>query len=795
MNTQARHFDTLAHSSRRNFLKQAALAFASSVLAGTLPRGVLGAAAEGADGLTWQKAPCRFCGTGCGVMVGVKDGRVVAVQGDLENPVNRGLLCAKGYHAGVAMYGKDRLTTPLIRKDGRLEPVSWEEAIEAIAQEIYSRPATFGFYGSGQWTIPEGFTAMKFMKGGLGNNHVDPNARLCMASAVVGMLTTYGVDEPSGCYDDFDVADTVILWGNNPAEMHPVLWSRIIDRRAKGEKIEVIDMGTRRTRSTEEADHYIEFIPQGDLAIANGICHLLVKSGKHDKDWVARHCNFRQGGDATGEPMTFEEYAAWLETYTPEYVHRVAGVRPAQLQLLADRFADPDRKILSLWCMGMNQHTRGTWINNLVYNVHFLSGKFGKPGSTAFSLTGQPSACGTCREVGTLGHALPGGRLVANEEHRRQCEEMWGIPAGRISPKPGHHAVALFEALQKGDMTGCWVQVTNPGQSMPNLNSLASRLRDRFLVVSDIYPTATTDLATVVLPSAMWVEKNGIFGNSERRTQQWFKMVEPPGQARDDVWQVIAVAHKLFELGHPGMKNARGEFLFSFKDQDGKPIEAWKWEVFKAHNIDELLFEEYRPFTIMKHKDLAPYRELARARGLRWPVVQGEDGQWQETPRRFVEGEDPFVKPGSGVDFYWGKLKDHKAWIWARPYEAPPEVPDEKYPFWLCTGRVLEHWHTGTMTRRVPQLHRAMPRAYVELNPMDAARLNISTGDQVKITSRRGELTLPAWINGRSTPAKGSVFVPFFAEESLINLVTLEAYCPLSKEPDYKKCAVALTKA
>jgi len=781
-------------TNRRDFLKQTALAFASSVLAGSVPGKLLAGQAQGADGLIWQKAPCRFCGTGCGVMVGIKDGRVVAVQGDLENPVNRGLLCAKGYHAGVAMYGKDRLTKPLVRKSGKLTEVSWDEAIETIAREIMKRPDTFAIYGSGQWTVTEGFTAMKLMKAGLGNNHVDPNARLCMASAVVGTLTTYGVDEPSGCYDDFDLADTVILWGNNPAEMHPVLWSRIIDRRLKGEKVEVIDISTRRTRSSAEADHFIGFIPQGDLAIANGICNLLIQSGKYDKKWVSRHCNFRKGGDADGEPMTFEEYAKWLETYTPEYVRKVAGVRPKQLQLLADRFADPDRKIVSLWCMGMNQHTRGTWINNLVYNVHFLSGKFGKPGSTAFSLTGQPSACGTCREVGTLGHALPGGRVVANAEHRRQCEELWNIPTGRINPKPGHHAVAMFDALQKGELTGVWIQVTNPAQSMPNLNGLTSKLKERFVVVSDVYPTVTTDLATVVLPSAMWVEKNGVYGNSERRTQQWFKAVEPPGDARDDVWQMIAVAHKLYELGHPGMKNKDGDFLFTYKGADGKPLEIWKWDVFKAHNVDEMLYEEYRPFTVMKHKDVAPYQELVKSRGMRWPVVKGQDGIWRETPRRFVEGEDPYVTPGLGVDFYWGKSKDHKAWVWARPYEAPPEVPDQKYPFWLCTGRVLEHWHTGTMTRRVPQLHRAMPRAYVELNPEDAAKLNISTGDQVRIKSRRGELTLPAWINGRSVPEKGLVFVPFFEEQKLINLVTLDAYCPLSKEPDYKKCAVSIEK-
>ena len=221
---------------RRDFLLTSALAVAASIVQTSAAKGAL---ADPEDGLTWQKAPCRFCGTGCGVMVGVKDGRVVAVQGDRENPVNQGLLCAKGYHAGAAMYGRDRLRYPLIKRNGRFERISWEEAVDTIAHFVKDNDKDFAIYGSGQWTIPEGYTAMKFLKGGCGSNEIDPNARLCMASAVTGMLTTYGVDEPSGCYDDFDVTDTVVLWGNNMAEMHPILWSRIVDRRLKGEKIAV----------------------------------------------------------------------------------------------------------------------------------------------------------------------------------------------------------------------------------------------------------------------------------------------------------------------------------------------------------------------------------------------------------------------------------------------------------------------------------------------------------------------------------------------------------------------------
>ena len=777
---------------RREFLKLSAQAAALAALGTNAVGSSLARAAEhAADGLQWHKAPCRFCGTGCGVMVGVKKGRVVAVQGDRENPVNKGLLCAKGYHVGLALYGRDRLTTPLIRKNGSLVPASWDEAIDLIADKIIKDPSRFAIYGSGQWTIPEGYTAMKFLKGGLKSNHIDPNARLCMASAVVGFIKTFGVDEPSGCYDDLDVCDTVVCWGNNWAEMHPILFSRFVDRRNRFEKVTMIDIGTRRTRTTEAADHYIEFIPQTDMVLANAICYLLLERGTYDKDFVASRVRFK-GND--GRDISLEEYKRFLQDYTPRRASELSGVPVGQIKMLADIFGDPNRKVVSLWCMGVNQHTRGTAMNNLIYNVHLLAGKIGKPGSTPFSLTGQPSACGTCREVGTLAHALPGGRVVKNPDDRRDAEKFWNLKPGSLNPKPGFHTVAMFKALRTGGITGMWVQVTNPGQTIPNLNENLKGAKERFLVVSDVYPTVTTALADVVLPSAMWVEKNGLFGNSERRTQQWFKMVSPPGQARDDVWQMLAVARRLYEKGFAGMKDKNGNFLLAIRDKKGREVPAWKWDVFKKFNVDEVLFEEYRQFTRKKHKDLAPYTEYVKNRGLRWPVVQDGQGRWRETKRRFVEGEDPFVERGDGVAFYMAKAKDKRAIIWARPYEVPPEIPDAEYPFWLCTGRVLEHWHTGTMTRRIPQLKRAVPNAYVELNPQDARELKIYTGDMVRVRSRRGALTLPALVDGRSVPRRGLVFVPFFDEEKLINRVTLDKYCPFSKQPDYKKCAVQLEK-
>ncbi|MBZ4419417.1 molybdopterin-dependent oxidoreductase [Myxococcus sp. RHST-1-4] len=750
-------------------------------------------------GVKWNKAPCRFCGTGCHVQVGVEGGKVVAIAGDPKAEVNKGLLCVKGYHVGLALYGSDRLTQPLLRKGDKQVPISWDEALDVIASRIQKDPKGFALYGSGQWTIPEGYAASKLVKGGLGSNQLDANARLCMSSAVTGFLATYGVDEPAGCYDDLDACDVLIMWGNNPAEMHPVLFSRVIDRRSRGEKVTLIDIGTRRTRTSAFCDHVLRFKPNTDLAIACGIAHLLVENGTWDKAFVDANCAFRAPSEPAtlqGKAITFDEYRALLAPYTPEHVEKLSGVSQQDLRMLAGLFGRQDVRITSLWCMGVNQHTRGTAMNSLIHGLHLLSGHFGKPGDAPTSLTGQPSACGTVREVGTLAHALPGGRVVAEEKHRHQMEDLWNVPPGRISSKPGYHTVQMWERFstptdQGGDIHTLWVQVTNPAQTLPNRHKLVDpsrKLADKFLIVSDAYPTETTRIADLVLPSAMWVEKNGMVGNSERRTQQWFKMVAPPGQARDDAWQLIAVAHRLFERGFEGMKDKDGRFLFEVK-KDGKPVPIWDFQHYYDVNVDAHLFEEYRKTTRLKHKDLAPYEEYVKARGLRWPVVQQPDGGWRETRFRFSGFDDPYVQEGRDIDFYHSPTHDGRAQIWFNPYEPPPESPDTEFPFWLCTGRVIEHWHSGTMTMRIPQLQRAMPSAYLEMNRADARRLGVGNGDIVTVETRRGSLDLPVWLGGRGEPPEGSLFVPFFDERLLINELTLDAHDPFSKQPDYKKCA------
>ncbi len=766
---------------RRSFLKKMAILSAMTAAATMFP-GIVFAKEQEAnapEGLNWKKAPCRFCGVGCGVLIGLKDGKAIAVKGDPRSSVNKGLCCVKGYHSVLAIYGKDRLTVPLVRKNGKMVETTMKEALDLIASKMQETIKDHGkdsvsMYGSGQWTIPDGYAASKFMKGCIGTNNLEANARICMASAVTGFLTTFGIDEPMGCYEDIDHADVFILWGNNMAEMHPVLFSRLLDQRLKrGAKI--IDFSTRTTRTSMAADKSIIFKPNTDLAVANAICYEIIKNGWVNTEFVKNHVNFNKGLTKMGygtedhykfkdkaTPIDMEQYKEFLKDYTPDKVEKISGVSAKDIILMANIYGNPNKKVMSFWCMGMNQHVRGTWINNLVYNIHLLTGKISEPGNSPFSLTGQPSACGTVREVGTLTHKLPHG-VVMNKHHREHAAKIWGISPDKIPSKPTYHAVEMFRALDRGDIKFMWIQVTNPMVTMPNLNRYREGCKkdDRFIVVSDIYPTPTTDVADVILPTAMWIEREGLYGNSERRTQYFPKMLDAPGEANADSWQIIEVAKR---MGY------------------GKMF-PWPEETHAAELYNEYTLHQKG----MKH-GMAPLEVLKKQPGAMWPYVNGKSTKWRFNPKY-----DPACDPKRGQFDFYGK-KDGKAVIWQRPYEPSAEEPDAEYNFTLCTGRVIEHWHTGSMTRRIDVLHQAVPHSYVELNPKDAKKMGIKDGDKVKIISRRGDIVMPASVNGRGTPEPNQIFVPFFDEKYLINDLTLDAFCPISKQPDYKKCAVKIEK-
>ena len=935
--------------SRRNFLKTTAAATAAAAVGISIPQEAEAAAAAGQKEWRWDKAACRFCGTGCGIMLATKGGKIVAVKGDPAAPVNRGLNCIKGYFNAKIMYGADRLKQPLLRvdskgnfdKQGKFAPISWERAFDEMEFHIKkalkaSGPEGVGVFASGQYTVMEGYAAQKMMKGGFRSNAIDPNARHCMASAVVGFYQTFGIDEPSGCYDDIELTDTVVSWGSNMAEMHPILWSRVTDRKLSDpDRVKVINISTYRHRTSDLADEEIIFTPNSDLAMWNYIAREIVYNNPESIDWdfVNKHMVFcaspvnmgygmrnkkefaknpemaakytaleretisqedmhvvseneapalepygyKAGDEMINKPaglkhwhISFEEYKKFLAPYTLEYVTSVSKGNPDEsdkefgrkMKLVADLYIEKGRKVVSFWTMGMNQHTRGTWVNTLAYNVHFLLNKQAKPGSGAFSLTGQPSACGTAREVGTFAHRLPADMMVKSKKHRKITENGWNIPEGTLNPKGHQHIMKIHRDIEDGNMKFAWVNVCNPYQDTASAKHWikAARKMDNFIVTSDGYPGISAKVSDLILPSAMIYEKWGAYGNAERRTQHWRQQVLPVGDAMSDTWQWVELSKRFTVadlwgeqtlLSTGGKKKlpdviAKAEAMGYSKDttmfeilfeKGGKqypkdmndPINAGyddtdsngdsrnvigsdgkEWKGYGFH-IHKYLFEEYAGFGRGHGHDLAPFDVYHKVRGLKWPVVDGKETQW-----RFNAKYDPYAakatkKTGNSHAFYGTLAKNllqgdllapqksrgkkalkNKAKIFARPYMDPPEMPSKEYPVWLCTGRVLEHWHSGTMTMRVPELYRAVPEALCYMHPEDAKKYGVKQGQLCWVDSRRGKVKARVETRGRNRPSKGLVFVPWFDEKVFINKVCLDATCPQSKQTDFKKCAVKI---
>ena len=907
--------------SRREFLKSNIAAVTATTVG--IPVSQVVNAADAEEGWQWDKSVCRFCGTGCGIMVATRDGRIVATKGDPDAPVNKGLNCIKGYFLGKIQYGADRLTQPLMRmtdgqfdKKGKFQVVSWDRAFDEMEKQFrktYAEKGPHGvsIFGSGQYTIPEGYAAAKLMKAGFRSNNIDPNARHCMASAVVGFIQTFGIDEPAGNYDDIEHTDTAVLWGANMAEMHPILWARVSDRKLSHDKMKIVNLSTYSNMCSDIADLEIIFKPNTDLAIQNYIAREIIKRDAVDHDFVDKHCVFATGpydigygmrgtdkfayeaekdvqarelevtldaaeaiaqrrkeGDVVKQGNTkkpvkhwmigFEDFKKGVEPYTLDFVAELSKGDPDEslasfkkkLQQLADLYIEDQRKVVSFWTMGFNQHQRGSWVNEQCYANHLLLGKQSKPGDGAFSLTGQPSACGTAREVGTFAHRLPADMVVMNPKHRARSEELWNLPAKTLNPKVGSHYTKLMRDLEDGKVKWAWIQVCNPFQNTANANHwiTAAREMDNFIVCSEAYPGISAKVADLILPVAMIYEKWGLYGNAERRTQGWREQVAPPGDARTDVWTLLEFS-KRFKLKDvwgeqkiPGLKSKGFEegklpdvmadaakmgyspddslYKVLFENDFAKGFK-WPDPVAKGHAnstvkdlgvdwfVEKALFEEYAQFGRGHEHDLAEFDVYYRddVRGLKWPVVNGEETQW-----RFNEKYDPYCKAGSGFDFYGKALKAlpggdldgvrdkkktklaGKAKIFFRPYAAPVEQPDGNYDMWMTTGRVLEHWHSGTMTRRVQELHRAVPAAQIFMHPGDADSRGLARNDLAWVESRRGKIKARIETQGRNRMPRGTIFVPWFDEGVFINKVTLDATCPMSKETDFKKCAVKVYK-
>lgn len=754
-------------ASRRDFLRGMAMTAAMAAASGAGLGGRALAAEDGRLPEKWVKGVCRYCGTGCGVLIGVRKGKAVAIKGDPANH-NAGLLCLKGSLLIPVLNSAERITSPLVRrvKGGPLEPVSWDDAMSLMVSRFRSSIDTYGpdsvaWYGSGQCLTEESYAANKLFKGGFGTNNVDGNPRLCMASAVGGYTTTFGKDEPMGCYADIDSATCFFIIGSNTSEAHPVLFRRIARRKRADPGVRIIVADPRRTNTSRIADEHIAFRPGTDLALMHAMAWVIVHEELDNPRFWQRHACFRK---ADGTPSDFEGYKDFLEQYRPDAVAGICRIPEAQIYTAARLFAESPAT-MSLWCMGINQRIQGVFANNLIHNLHLLTGHIGRPGATPFSLTGQPNACGGVRDGGVLSHLLPAGRAVSNPKHRAEMEALWGLPPGRIKDKPGPHTVAMFEALGRGDIKCMIICETNPAHTLPNLNKMHRCMSnpESFIVCIEAFPdTETLKYADLVLAPAFWCERDGVYGCGERRYSLTEKAVEPPAGCRPTLETLGEFARR---MGLPPS--------FSFSSAAA----AWdEWrEVARGTTYDFYGMTRER---------------LRRESGILWPCPSEDH---PGTLRRFVRGEDPLVPADHPHRIFFYGMPDGRAVVWMRPARGAAEEPDAGYPLYLTSMRVIDHWHTATMTGKVPELRRANPAAFVEINPRDAERAGIRHGDDVVVETRRHALVLPARVSDICRP--GLIAVPFFDREKLVNKLFLDATDPASREPEYKICAARIRKA
>ena len=480
---------------RRAFLKSAAVASAASVAA---PFAAVAqqAPVQGLKGypadLRWHRAPCHLCGVGCGLLIAVQNGRAVAARGDPDSPTGQGLGCVKGYHAVQTLYGRDRLTRAMVRRQGVLVGVPLAEALDLVSRRLRETltrhgPGAIGVYGSQRWTIPDAYVAAKLFKGGLGTNNVETSARLHAGSARTGLETSFGLDGAIGCYEDIDQADVFVLWNVNLAETDPVLFSRMLARKRNNPAVRIVDLATRTTRTSYPADESLLHLPHSEPAIANAICQEIVARRWVRKDFVDQHVAFKRGKIPLGPEVpdgplveevataaTWEDYVTFLADYSPERVQAMSGLSAARLRWLASLYGDSSRKVMSLWGANVNGSIRGTWMNNLLYNIHLLTGKVATPGNSPFCVTGLSGLGSAVHDGGASADTLPSG-VTRNPEDRRRAAGIWKLPADAIASGPGHHPLGMFRALERGDLRFLWDPGHQPDGQPPESGPIPSR--------------------------------------------------------------------------------------------------------------------------------------------------------------------------------------------------------------------------------------------------------------------------------------------------------------------------------
>lgn len=726
----------------------------------------------------WVQSCCVLCSHGCAVDVGVKGGSIVGIRGRSVDRVNRGRLGPKGLHGWVANASPDRLTRPLVRKHGKLAPASWDEAMGLVIDRSKSilaahGPGAIGFYNTGQLFLEEYYTLSIIARAGVQTNHLDGNTRLCTATAAAALITSFGTDGNPGCYEDFDVTDAIFLVGHNLAATQTVLWSRVLDRRRGPRPPKLVVVDPRRTDTAAEADVHLQPRVGTNVALLNGLLHLLIRNGNIDRAFIDAHT---QG---------FENLEETVRAYTPERVHEVTQV-PAERLLAAAEVIGTSRTLVSTCLQGVYQSFQATAAAVQVTNINLVRGMIGRPGCTVFQMNGQPSAQNT-RETGA------NGELAAllnwdNDAHVQRLARHWNVePKAFPHYAPPTHAMNIFRYAEEGSLRMLWIVSTNPAVSLPELSRIRRILEQKslFVIAQDAFPTETTELADVVLPAAIWAEKTGTLTNADRTVHIAHKAIEPPGEARSDFDIFLDYARRM-----------------GLQDKDGKPLVKW------SH--PEEAFDHFKELTRGRPCDYSglSYAKLSGGSGIQWPCNE----QYPEgcarlyTDHRFHTGVDECetyghdLLTGAGITRpdYAARDPDGRARLEAADYVPPFEEPDTEYPFWLTTGRVVHHFHTRTKTARSRELNEAAPRAEVEISHADARRFGIRTGDKVLVESRRGKVVVHARV---AEILEGHLFLPFHyghwdkpGEATAANELTLTAIDPVSKQPQFKYAAARIRR-
>ncbi len=687
----------------------------------------------------WVKTTCGYCSVGCGMEIGVRDGRAISVKGDPDHPVNMGRLCPKGLSEHHTIDAEGRLTRPLLRGaiGGPQTSVTWDLAIDTLV-ERFGRireehgPESVAVISTGQLVTEEFYALGKLIRLGFGLAHYDGNTTLCMSSAVSGYKRTFGSDGPPGSYRDLNEADCILLVGANIADNHPLLTPRVLEN----DEATVIVVDPRVTKTAMIADIHVPVRPRSDITFLNGLIKVIIDEGMVDQAYVSNHT---QG---------FEELAAHVQRYDADLVALECGISADMVRDVARKVGRAQRAFVA-WTMGVNHSTQGTETVTLLNTLCLITGNIGRSGAAPFSITGQCNAMGT-RETGFTA-SMPGYRAYDNDAERAELAELWGLPIDRIPTQRGRAYPDIIEGILEGSIKGLWIIATNPPVSFPNRGKLEWALSKLdCLVVQDGYETPTTALADLVLPAAIWGEKDGTYTNSERRVSRVSKAVEPPGEARSDFDIFLAVADRLGKRDelYPGWQTPEDAFN--------------EWT-----RVSEGRLCDYSAIT---------WDRIARAGGVQWPCT-AETEELGGTPSLYADGRFPTA---SG-----------RAMLWPVTLEPIADAPSDQFPFFLNTGRTVEHWHTRTKTGRVDILESLAPEGWVEVNPLDAKRLGVSSGERVRLVSRRGQVEgIPVRVTG--IVREGEVFVPFHYNELCVNRLTVDEFDPISREPNYKQSAVRI---